>query len=303
MTVVSLVLLLIRNLLVLFSFVALSLGAQDRDLSGNVERTAEANGPVEMSLLVYNTHGLPTIFARDDPNKRFPKIGKLTQQYELSLLQEDYAHHKKLRNGLNRRSLVMRSNERRSFFCLFCYGSGLTIISNLEKEWHLGSQSGSFDFCSGWLRGLNDCFASKGFQLLLIETRLGNRFFVVNTHLDAGQRSLDREARVAQLKQITDRVRQEVSGEALIIAGDLNLNWEDARDRLLLESFRTDLGLIHSGARAKTETKWPILDYIFYRNGRTTTFEILETGEDLSFQNDDGPLSDHPALFMRFLIH
>ena len=48
---------------------------------------------VEMSLLVYNTHGLPAFFARDNPGERFPKIGNLTQGFDVSLLQEDFAHH------------------------------------------------------------------------------------------------------------------------------------------------------------------------------------------------------------------
>ena len=91
--------------------------------------------------------------------------------------------------------------------------------------------------------------------------------------------------------------------KALIIAGDLNLDWEDPEDRSLLEAFMKDLGLIHSGKRAQTDRKWPILEYIFYRNGRTSTFEVLETGEDLAFQNSDGPLSDHPALFIKLLIY
>ena len=269
---------------------------------GNLSST-ETNSPLEMELLVYNTHGLPAIFARDNPDKRFPEIGKLTQLYELSLLQEDFAHHKTLLKSLNRRSLVVRGKDSRSSLCLFCAGSGLTMISNLEEEWHLDIHSEVFRSCSGWLGGLNDCFANKGFQLALLESPLGNRFFVVNTHLDAGRSSLDREARATQLKQITDRLRQEAAGEALIIAGDLNLDWEDPEDKSLLEAFIKDLGLIHSGKRAQTDRKWPILEYIFYRNGRTSTFEVLETGEDLAFQNDDGPLSDHPALFIKLLIY
>ena len=38
---------------------------------GNLSST-ETNSPLEMELLVYNTHGLPAIFARDNPDKRFP---------------------------------------------------------------------------------------------------------------------------------------------------------------------------------------------------------------------------------------
>ena len=47
----------------------------------------------KLSLLVYNTHGLPTIFAKDRPRERFPEIVRLTHDYDISLLQEDFAHH------------------------------------------------------------------------------------------------------------------------------------------------------------------------------------------------------------------
>ena len=53
--------------------------------------------PIELNLLVYNTHGLPAIFARDRPQDRFPRIGNLTTQFDLSMLQEDFAHHDLLR--------------------------------------------------------------------------------------------------------------------------------------------------------------------------------------------------------------
>ena len=48
---------------------------------------------IELNLLVYNTHGLPTFFARDNPQERFQKIGALTEKFDLSILQEDFAHH------------------------------------------------------------------------------------------------------------------------------------------------------------------------------------------------------------------
>ena len=45
----------------------------------------------ELKILVYNTHGLPTIFVDDDPVERFPLIGQQTKRYQISLLQEDFA--------------------------------------------------------------------------------------------------------------------------------------------------------------------------------------------------------------------
>ena len=265
--------------------------------------TAESANPTELKLLVYNTHGLPAVFSKDDPVRRFPEIGKQMRRYQLALLQEDFAHHEALLDTLAASSVAVRGNESRFSLCPFCSGSGLTMISNLEQEWQLEIQAEAFDTCAGWLRGLNDCFATKGFQLSRMETPSGKRFFVVNTHLDAGRTTSDRQARATQLKQIVAKVKKEAAGEALIVAGDLNLDWEDPEDRVLLEAFRKELGLINSGQEVQVDKGWPILDYIFYRNGTATTLEVVETGEDKAFQNDVGPLSDHPALFMRLLIY
>ena len=46
---------------------------------------------IELNLLVYNTHGLPTIFARDKPHERFPKIGDLTTTFDCLLYTSDAA--------------------------------------------------------------------------------------------------------------------------------------------------------------------------------------------------------------------
>ena len=256
----------------------------------------------EIKILVYNTHGLPSAFAGDEPEERFPLIGEKTKGYQLSILQEDFAHHELLLKNLNKESVAVRGNDNNKSLCPFCSGSGLTMISNLEKEWQLEINSEAFNSCSGWLGGLNDCFASKGFQLARIQTPSGKYMFILNTHLDAGRSTSDRKARAEQLNQILTKVKQVTSEEALIVAGDLNLRWNDPQDSHLLEAFKEDLGLIDSFEGVKFEKTRPVLDYILYRNGTTTTLEVLEVGEDPDFQYDNEPLSDHPALFIRLLI-
>ena len=80
----------------------------------------------EIRILVYNTHGLPGIFLRDNPEIRFPLIGDKTKEYELSLLQEDYAHHKKLISVIKSERKVFRGRLGNKFLCPICTGSGLT---------------------------------------------------------------------------------------------------------------------------------------------------------------------------------
>jgi hypothetical protein len=238
----------------------------------------------------------------DDPEERFPLIGEKTKAYQLSLLQEDFAHHELLLKNLSKESIAIRGNGNNKSLCPFCSGSGLTMISNFEREWQLEVNSEAFNSCSGWLGGLNDCFASKGFQLARIETPLEKYVFILNTHLDAGRRTSDRKVREDQLNQILAKVGKVIDGEALIIAGDLNLRWDDPQDIHLLEAFKKDLGLLDSFDGVKPDKNRPSLDYILYRNGTDTTLEVLEVGIDSDFQYDNKPLSDHPALFIRLLI-
>ena len=48
----------------------------------------------EIKILVYNTHGLPAVFAGDDPKERFPLIGEKIKPYQLvNLLNQRLIKH------------------------------------------------------------------------------------------------------------------------------------------------------------------------------------------------------------------
>ena len=256
----------------------------------------------KLRILVYNTHGLPELFISDNPKKRFPVIGKKTQDFSISLLQEDYSHHEELLAGLAEESLAIRGGLGGRLICPFCTGSGLTSVFNLPKNWTIEVENQTYDTCSGWLRGANDCFAYKGFQLIKITLPSNKRFFIVNTHMDAGKRDSDRAAREKQLAHIILTIKQKTSAEALIIAGDLNLNSKNPEDVKLLESFKEALRLTDAFTGHKISNKWTILDYILYKQGDELEFKIISVGEDESFVTEEGPLSDHPALIIELSI-
>ena len=255
-----------------------------------------------LRILVYNTHGLPEIFISDNPKKRFPVIGKKTQDFNISLLQEDYSHHEELSSGLAKESLAIRGGLGGRLICPFCTGSGLTSVFNLPKNWTVDVENQTYDTCSGWLRGANDCFAYKGFQIIKITLPSNKRFFIVNTHMDAGKRDSDRAARKKQLEHIISTIKQRATTEALIVAGDLNLNSKNPEDVKLLENFKEELKLTDSFTGHKISKKWTILDYILYKQGEELTFKIISVGEDESFVTEEGPLSDHPALIIEVSI-
>jgi len=255
-----------------------------------------------LRILVYNTHGLPEIFISDNPKKRFPVIGKKTQDFSISLLQEDYSHHEELLSGLAEESLAIRGGLGGRLICPFCTGSGLTSVFNLPKNWSVEVENETYDTCSGWLRGANDCFAYKGFQIIKITLPSNKRFFIVNTHMDAGRRDSDRAARKRQLEHIISTIKQRTTNEALIVAGDLNLNSKNPEDVKLLENFKENLRLTDSFTGHKISKKWTILDYILYKQGEELEFKIISVGEDESFVTEEGPLSDHPALIIEVVI-
>ena len=256
-----------------------------------------------LKMLVYNTHGLPEIFISDNPKKRFPIIGEKTQDFNISLLQEDYAHHEELSSGFAQKSIAIRGPMGGTLSCPFCTGSGLTSIFNLPKDWNIEVESEAYETCSGWLRGANDCFAYKGFQIIKITTPNQKKFFIVNTHMDAGRRDSDRSSRKIQLDHIVSAIERREIDEALIVAGDLNLNSKDPKDVLLLKEFKEKLKLNDSFEGYEISKKWSILDYILYRQGSEVDFKLVSAGEDESFVTEEGPLSDHPALFLEISIN
>ena len=258
---------------------------------------------VEMSFFVYNTHGLPAVFAGDNPKARFPKIGNLTQRFDVSLLQEDFAHHELLLQHVKRSTDIVRGATKNFPKCWVCSRSGLTLISNLEKPyWKISTSFIPFKRCSGWLNRSNDCFAQKGFQLIVLESNNGHRIYVVNTHLDAGDNKIDREVRASQLDKIALTLEAETVGEAVFLAGDLNLDWESPTDNLLLQKFVNRLNLVLAQKGGNAYNDWKTLDYIYYRSGTNTSISVISSGEVDTSTNGTKPLSDHPALFANFLI-
>jgi endonuclease/exonuclease/phosphatase family metal-dependent hydrolase len=203
----------------------------------------------EFTVLSYNTHGLSAWVAGDDPETRFPIIGEKSNAYDLALLQEDFAHHPALLQEAEQ-PIVARGNPSRfGRWCPVCFGSGLTILSRLEKRSLVEVVSRAYRKCAGWIGRANDCFATKGFQRMRIRLEGGAQLDLVNTHLDAGRSREDREARRGQLDLLRTSIEAELGGGALILGGDLNLDAADPEDVSLLDAFTSALRLESSGAR------------------------------------------------------
>jgi endonuclease/exonuclease/phosphatase family metal-dependent hydrolase len=258
---------------------------------------AEAAEPV--TVLSYNTHGLAAWIAGDDPAARFPRIAELANTYDLALLQEDFVHHERLRASA-RQPLIERGGASRfGSLCPVCSGDGLTLLANLPARRLAEIARVAYSTCAGWLGGANDCLATKGFVRARIAFPGVGAIDFVNTHLDAGGSAADRDARATQLEELRAHLQASSAGRALVVAGDLNLHFDEPLDRGLLDDFIEALGLRDSGAAASAGSAWERLDYILVRSGEQVAVDVLEAGEAIEFTGPAGPLSDHPALFVR----
>lgn len=237
-----------------------------------------------------------------------PVIGQLLAGYDVALVQEDWAHGKALA-GSTRAALRIAGNAARSpwlrslsFFCGAC-GSGLVLFSGLGEERLLAAESLPYDRCADWILGANDCWATKGFIYARLRLASGAELDVVNTHLEAGGGEDDLAVRREQLEILGRFLASRSAGHALVLGGDLNLPFDEPRERAVLERFAGSLGLRDTGARPPRGAGWDQrLDYILWRSGEGAELSLLDAGEDAAFSRGGEPLSDHPAVFARFRV-
>lgn len=248
----------------------------------------------ELSILTYNVHGLPSWVAGDDPPARIPQILAKASGYDLVLLQEDFAHHDVVAMH-NPFPHLLRGNE--PWSAPF-EGAGLTILSRHES---VSSRREPYGVCSGWIGAANDCLANKGWMLGRVRLPAAE-LDVWNTHLDAGRGDADRDVRRVQLARLGDAIERHSAGRAVVVGGDLNLEWDDPADRALLEAFAQRLGLA-AAVRTQPDGWRSHLDYLLVRSGDAVCLETIASGKDERLVDAAGePLSDHPALYAKLRV-
>lgn len=257
---------------------------------------AEGREPVAVSFLTYNTHGLPAWIARDDPAARFPRLLEKAERFDVVLLQEDFAHQE-LVDARHRHTALVRGNGPRLRWPGF-EGSGLTLLTHLEVV--EDAVQAPYESCHGWLTAASDCFGNKGFLMQRLGLPNGAEIDVWNTHLEAGDGEPDRAIRREQLELLAHAIESHSDGRALVVGGDFNLDWNDDRDRELLEACLARLGL-ELAAMTPAGTWHSRLDYLFFRTGTSTDVARTDGGMLCDFIGPRGaPLSDHPAIFATF---
>jgi endonuclease/exonuclease/phosphatase family metal-dependent hydrolase len=266
-------------------------------LLAKVAPAAQASAPSlvpaargKLRLVTYNVAGLPEGISRSHPLRFLPLIGKLLNQYDLALVQEDFAYPLELRRelGLPHRSPAFVRGKRIDF------GDGLSEFSRVPFS---GFEREAWTACNGFLSAYFDCLTPKGFSFARHELAPGAFVDVYNVHLDAGSADGDARARQAQLLQLSAAILRRSADHAVIVAGDTNIH---AGRRELLYAFAERNGL--SEACAALHCAEPRrIDRVFFRSSPELNLNALSWTTDSRFVDTQGnALSDHLPVAVEF---
>jgi hypothetical protein len=237
-------------------------------------------------LLTYNIAGLPDGFSTQHPSRNMGRIGQLLVGNDIVLLQEDFAYATALRQGMTfpfQSTPFVRAGR-------LDFGDGLSQFAILPFA---PLQREAWRTCHGIFGSYMDCLTPKGFTFTRQTLASGVQVDVDNLHLDAGGSEGDRQAREAQLAQLSDAIAKRSAGAAVLLAGDTNIR---GQERGVLERFEQQTGLVDVCAALQCEDPHRI-DKILFRPSTTLHWVPRSWSLDHRFVDAEGkPLSDHLAV-------
>jgi Endonuclease/Exonuclease/phosphatase family len=247
----------------------------------------------KLSLVTYNVAGLPEAVSHLRPVANLPVVGRLLNQYDVALVQEDYAYPNDLRRFITlpyRTDGFVRGKR-------IDFGDGMSEFSRLpfaqfERE--------AWNACNGYVDAYFDCWTPKGLAFARHELATGVTVDVYDVHLDAGGAPGDRAAREAQMLQLSAAIELHSAGHAVILGGDTNIREDQSA---LLERFERETGLVNVCDALRCPDPGRI-DRVFYRNAGGVSFRPLIWRTDARFVDRLGrPLSDHLPVAVTFEWH
>jgi hypothetical protein len=244
----------------------------------------------ELNLLTYNVAGLPGFISDSDPAANTPRVSPLLNDYDIVLAQEDFSYHQALIGHAKHPYQVEPRPPRRAFV-----GDGLSTLSVYPV---LGTRSVEWRGCYGYLGSLSDCLSEKGFSFARIRLGDGAHVDVYNIHADAGNSEGDVAARRQGFSQLAEFISTQSAEQAVIVAGDTNLEPDDPRDLEILEQFLVRTAL--SDSCAKLGCQRGGVDRVMVRGTSHLALTATRWAQDERFVDAHGEaLSDHPAVSVR----
>ncbi|NUV59678.1 jacalin-like lectin [Streptomyces sp. CAI-85] len=257
--------------------------------------TAAASGSFD--VLTYNVAGLPEGLSSGHPATNTPLISPRLAPYDIVNVQEDFNYHAALYAGDNHPYRTATSGGAG-------FGDGLNTLSTLPFQ---DFERVRWNDCTG-----TNCLTPKGFTLARVRLAEGVFVDLYNVHTNADDSDAALAARRANIAQLSDFVRANSSGNAVIVMGDTNTRYTRAGDTIRTladENGLTDawVRLVKGGTRPAQgadallcPTTAPpddceVVDKVLYRGG--PLFSLTATryhNEWASFLDSaGGNLSDH----------
>ncbi len=247
-----------------------------------------------LNVLTYNIHALTPVIAGDDPHSRVPEILSKSLGFEILFLQENWIFNEsELQPYLPGYNIILSKNSKFLWplkQLINPNGAGLSIaISDTIKVIDVVEKS--FVRCSGWLSKDNDCLSSKGFQHIIVEVS-GERLDLYNTHLDAGSSESDVSTRNSQILHIQNYIKKNSDGYPLIIAGDLNIDYNSNEFSIIMQLNSELDSKIADWSNESSASAFGKLDYILYRDSQKFDLSL----ESCKVDSELNGLSDHPPI-------
>jgi endonuclease/exonuclease/phosphatase family metal-dependent hydrolase len=264
----------------------------------------------ELLLLNYNVAGLPQGISGSDPEVNMPLIGPLLNGYDLVLVQESWqtpdpnplaplrVYHEILRAQVDHpyesipapHPLGLDPSRPTAIL-----SDGLNRFSRFPMEPVIRE---AWDGCHTTSA---DCLAFKGFSMARTTFAPGVVVDVYNLHMEAGGAPEDDALRDAAVTQVLDFMAAHSAGRAVIVAGDFNLHIEDEPDATQYQRMVDEGGLADACEFLSCPGPFQIEKVLFRGSDDVELTALTWSLEDSVFLRDDlEPLSDHPALAVRF---
>lgn len=255
---------------------------------------APPQAPNQRSLRVvtYNVAGLPEGISASHPLRNLPLIGARLHEFDLALIQEDFAYGPLLRKGL-KLPYASRPFERGE---RYDFGDGL---SQFAKHAFGEPERTPWATCHGITGFYFDCLTPKGVSFTRLRLTADDHVDVYNLHMDAGRSPGDRAAREAQLQQLTRLVLSRSAGRAVLLGGDFNLG---ATETESLRTFERETGLRDACSQLGCPEPHRI-DRILSRSSPHVRLIPRRWRADRSFVDPNGrALSDHIPVVVDFTV-
>ena len=246
------------------------------------------------SSLTYNVAGLPQGINPDQlPEQHIPIISPLLNDYDVVVVQEDFAYPDLLRAEADHEFQtephpgpgVLNPIARESA----AVGDGLNIFSRFRigqldrVPWNTcGDASG-------------DCLSLKGFAATTLQLDDEVSVDLYTLHLDAG--GADTAVRADNLDQLAAHL-EEHTEDAVLLGGDWNLNYDEDPDGEQLRAFMARTGLEDVCDVVDCGADDDVIDRFLFRSGDRVSLTPISHrfARDVFVNGAGGPLSDHDPL-------